>query len=98
MKLTPKTHKDTPAESPVQSKSNNKTASWRKAVSEDSAVSDLSSSSSEDDEDESCSDGGGGGRTFDKSEEFELFEKSLRTKHSKACKAMSVRSSVLCTV
>jgi hypothetical protein len=68
--------------------------SWRKAVSsdtDDSAVSDLSTTTSADDE----TDGDGNhleeDRTFDKSEDYELFEKSLRTKHSKACKAMSVR-------
>lgn len=64
--------------------------SWRKAVSsdtDDSAVSDLSSTTSGDDE----TDGIEEDRTFDKSEDYELFEKSLRTKHSKACKAMSVR-------
>lgn len=78
MKLTPKAaSNDNAAVSPSSKKSG-----WRKAVSDEegSAVSDLSSSSGELDDDP----------TFDKSEEFELFEKTLRTKHSKACKAMSV--------
>jgi hypothetical protein len=50
---------------------------WRKAVDEHSAVSDLSEStrSGTIDEDEA---------------DYENFEKTLRAKHSKACKAMSV--------
>jgi hypothetical protein len=85
MKLTARA--DEAASTPKHKKS------WRKAVSsdtDDSAVSDLSTTTSGDDE----TDGDGNleeDRTFDKSEDYELFEKSLRTKHSKACKAMSVR-------
>lgn len=53
---------------------------WRKAVDEHSAVSDLSESSRS--------------GTIDEDEaDYENFEKTLRAKHSKACKAMSVSQS-----
>lgn len=55
---------------------------WRKAVDEGSQVSDLSESTDDDvDEDESLG---------ERSQDYENFEKTLRSKHSKACKAMSV--------
>lgn len=59
-----------------------KTKGWRKAVEEDgSQVSDLSDSTDDGAEEESLG---------ERSEDYENFEKTLRSKHSKACKAMSV--------
>jgi hypothetical protein len=63
---------------------------WRKAISEDAdeelsnTVSDISAST----------DGDLGdylGSLDERSEDYQRYEKSLRVKHSKACKAMSVR-------
>lgn len=78
---------------------NRKGKSWRKALNENggdttedaasSALSDLSDSTED-------LDGNGGGTASlagERSEDYELFEKALRSKHSKACKAMSVRRS-----
>ena len=60
-----------------------KSKGWRKAVEEDgSQVSDLSDSTDDGAEEESLG---------ERSEDYENFEKTLRSKHSKACKAMSVR-------
>lgn len=62
---------------------------WKKALSEDaeddasSAVSDISASTEGDVRDQ--------GESLDeRSETFQRFEKTLRAKHTKACKAMSV--------
>jgi hypothetical protein len=61
---------------------------WRKAVDEvGSNVSDLSESTEDDGIED---DEGPAGSLADRSEEYENFEKMLRNKHSKACKAMSV--------
>jgi hypothetical protein len=64
---------------------------WKKAISEDveddvsSAVSDISASTEGDVRDQ--------GESLDeRSETFQRFEKTLRAKHTKACKAMSVSS------
>lgn len=63
---------------------------WRKAISEDadeeasSTVSDISASTDGDIGDYL-------GSLDERSEDYQRFEKSLRVKHSKACKAMSVR-------
>lgn len=59
---------------------------WRKAIGDDasSTVSDISAST----------EGDGGdymGSLDERSEDYQRFEKALRSKHSKACKAMSVR-------
>ena len=75
---------------------------WRKALTdgettedaESSALSDLSDST-EDGYDEN-----GAARSVngERSEDYELFEKALRSKHSKACKAMSVRFRIKSTI
>lgn len=61
---------------------------WRKALDEDdeasSTVSDISASTDGDIGDYL-------GSLDERSEDYQRFEKSLRVKHSKACKAMSVR-------
>jgi hypothetical protein len=75
-----------------------KSKGWRKAVDDDSAVSDLSESTEDleetpttaTEEDDMTHNGGD-----ERSEDHEYFEKTLRGKHSKACKAMSVSC---CTV
>jgi len=61
---------------------------WRKAINDDgdevSAVSDISAST----------DGDRGdylGSLDERTEDYQRFEKELRTKHSRACKSMSVR-------
>lgn len=88
----------------IKSKSNKK--GWRKAVDEaiDSTVSDLSDSTEDGIDDDADDDNhyvgskrrsknnNGGGSLADggRSEDYENFEKVLRNKHSKACKAMSV--------
>jgi hypothetical protein len=61
-------------------------AGWRKAVDDeqDSNVSDLSDST------EDGIENGPTGSIAENSEDYENFEKMLRGKHSKACKAMSV--------
>jgi hypothetical protein len=74
---------------------------WRKAVEDDdnnevaSNLSDLSDSTETDESQEkrSSSKKGGGDRAANgtSSQDYENFEKTLRNKHSKACKAMSVR-------
>lgn len=70
---------------------------WRKALTdggdttedaESSALSDLSDSTEDGYDDNGVARSVNGER----SEDYELFEKALRSKHSKACKAMSVRS------
>jgi hypothetical protein len=55
---------------------------------ESSALSDLSDST-----EDGYDDNGAGTPSLagERSEDYELFEKALRSKHSKACKAMSVR-------
>lgn len=72
-----------------------KAKGWRKALNdgdttedaESSALSDLSDST----EDGYDDDGAAKSIAGERSEDYELFEKALRSKHSKACKAMSVR-------
>jgi len=86
MKVTSSTQRDR-VKSAEKTKSDGgdlKNKGWRKAVEEDgSQVSDLSDSTDDGvEEDESLG---------ERSEDYENFEKTLRSKHSKACKAMSVR-------
>ena len=76
----------TPAEKQTPEKTDK---GWKKALSEDveddasSAVSDISGSTDGDVRDQ--------GESLDeRSETFQRFEKTLRAKHTKACKAMSV--------
>jgi hypothetical protein len=75
-------------------KQRNKAKGWRKALNdgdttedaESSALSDLSDSTEDGYDDNGAATSVAGER----SEDYELFEKALRSKHSKACKAMSV--------
>lgn len=75
--------------SPAGKETPKKDKGWKKAFSEDaeddasSAVSDISASTEGDVRDQ--------GESLDeRSETFQRFEKTLRAKHTKACKAMSV--------
>lgn len=84
-RLLGRRNKDSPAE-----RKNRK--SWRTAVEDEaeadavSQVSDLSDSTEEEDEEL--------GSIGDASEDYMSFERTLRGKHSKACKAMSVSDSL----
>lgn len=77
--------------SPAGKETPKKDKGWKKALSEEgeddasSIVSDISASTQGDIRDQ--------GESLDeRSETFQRFEKTLRAKHTKACKAMSVSS------
>jgi hypothetical protein len=61
--------------------------------SADSQLSDLSDSTEGDDDTRHTA--GGGSVAGETAEEYEVFENQLRAKHSRACKAMSVRLRVI---
>ena len=99
--------KDSPAaRRPHSSRGATKKPTWRKAVEADdnpdphNEVSELSDSTTTDEDDTIYDDDDNhhhhnhtqtGQLRTDRSEDYENFEKTLRNKHSKACKAMSVR-------